>query len=95
MPEVMQLTKEQAGERLRQCLREVDAHIKAQQITEAKVKLAEARSLDASNPYLSAFEARITTLETATPPAPQQAQSSTPGAKEIFTRTPNPFAGNI
>ncbi len=81
MSEVMQMTKEQVGERLRQCLRDVDACIKSQNVFNAKNKLAEARGLDPSNPYLGAFEARIIALEA----APKEPIHSTTQATTINT----------
>jgi len=88
MPEVMQISKEQLGERLRQCLRDVDACIKAQNISNAKNKLAEARGLDPSNPYLGAFEARIIALESA--PAPSTQYSSPREQAHITPNSPLP-----
>jgi CheY-like chemotaxis protein len=58
------LTKEQVGERFRQCLREADSFIKAKNVSSAKLKLDEAKRLDPVNPYLSAFESRVQLLET-------------------------------
>jgi CheY-like chemotaxis protein len=56
-----------SSEQFRQYLRQADKHIKEQLFDLAKAELAQARTIDPSNPYLVAFEERILLFEKGSP----------------------------
>ena len=68
---------EETIEKFRQCLRDVDSLIKNRLFAKARARLAEARQLEPSNPYLAAFEERITHFESKTNPLKQTKIGST------------------
>ena len=57
------LNPEETVEKFRQCVRDVDSLIRNGIFDKARARLAEARELEPSNPYLKAFEERIRYLE--------------------------------
>jgi len=60
--------REQAQEQFRQYLRQADKFIKDKNFDLAKKELQEAKNLDPSNPFIVAFEERITMFEKGLPP---------------------------
>lgn len=57
------MLNESQKEQFHQCLRIVDVFLKEGKYGDAKEKLAEARTIDPTNPYITAFEERIRVFE--------------------------------
>ena len=58
-----EITPEETVEKFRQCVRDVDSLIRNGMLDKARTRLAAAKELEPSNPYLKAFEERIRYLE--------------------------------
>lgn len=77
---IQEPTREQNQKLFRQFLRQADKFIIDRQFEDAKREIAEARKIDPSNPFIIAFEERITLFEQKGGHAYPHAPASRPGA---------------